>query len=319
MQKLSKNNYDLFSLATKLDKHKKFDLSDHIYELMTRISQTEEPPINLSLGGDDPANNPKTALDYFIGVAYDVLVNRKKGKASALEAMNHYRERQNKEVLSPEDKISPDSEFWINVNSVLETKDWWQEAEDNVVEEKNLTRSNTSAGFDTAVKLVLGLEGGFSEYNPVTKDPRTNRGITQPEFDEFRRKNNLESKDVKDITVEEAIEIYKKEYWDKIQGDKLYAQNPKVAIMIFDAAVNNGLGGANGIVKSVISTDGNRFDDLMIDDIIEADQSQELFSSLVQKRKQKYKDVVRKNSDKSIYSEGWENRLTNLENKLNTF
>ena len=47
MYKLSKNHLELFKLATNLDKSKKFDLSDHIYELMTRISQTEEPPINL--------------------------------------------------------------------------------------------------------------------------------------------------------------------------------------------------------------------------------------------------------------------------------
>ncbi len=319
MYKLSKNNYDLFSLATKLDKHKKFDFSDHIYELMTRISQTEEPPINLSLGGDDPANNPKNALDYFIGVAYDVVVNRKKGKSAALEAMNHYRERQNKEVLSPEDKISTDSDFWINLNSVLETKDWWQEAEESSTKEKSFTFSNSSSGFENAVKIVLGLEGGFSDYNPVTKDPRTNKGITQPEFDEFRRKNNLESKDVKDITTDEAMEIYKKEYWDKIQGDKLYAQNPKLTIMLFDAAVNNGLGGANGMVKSVISTDGNRFDNVMIDDILAADKSQELFSDIMQRRKQKYKDIARKDSSQSIYSKGWENRLINLEEKLNSF
>ena len=146
MYKLSKNHLELFKLATNLDKNKKFELSDHIYELMTRISQAEEPSINLSLGGDDPSNDPKTALDYFIGIAYDVVANRKKSKSSALQMMNHYRERQNKEVLKPEEKILPDSEFWTNVNSVLETKDWWQNAEDNVEEKFN--PSTSSSGFN---------------------------------------------------------------------------------------------------------------------------------------------------------------------------
>jgi hypothetical protein len=89
MYKLSKNHLELFKLATNLDKSKKFDLSDHIHELMTRISQTEEPSINLSLGGDDSSNDPETALDYFIGIAYDVVANRKKSKSSALQMMNH--------------------------------------------------------------------------------------------------------------------------------------------------------------------------------------------------------------------------------------
>ena len=315
MYKLSKNNLELFKLATNLDKSKKFDLSDHIYELMTRISQTEEPPINLSLGGDDPSNDPKTALDYFIGIAYDVVVNRKKSKSSALQLMNHYRERQNKEVLNNEEKISPDSEFWTNVNSVLETKDWWQDAEDNPEEKFN--SSTFSSGFKNAVQIVLGLEGGFSEYNPSTKDPRTNKGITQPEFDEFRRKNNLQSKDVKDITTDEAIEIYKQEYWDKIQGDKLDARNPKLAIVIFDSAVNNGIGGANGIIKSIVNTDGNRFDDKMIEDIIAADKSNDLYSNIINKRYQKYKDIIAKNPVMDDYAKGWNNRLDNLSDKLN--
>ena len=315
MYKLSKNHLELFKLATNLDKSKKFDLSDHIYELMTRISQTEEPPINLSLGGDDPSNDPKTALDYFIGIAYDVVVNRKKSKSSALQLMNHYRERQNKEVLNNEEKISPDSEFWTNVNSVLETKDWWQDAEDKPEEKFN--PSTFSSGFKNAVQIVLGLEGGFSEYNPSTKDPRTNKGITQPEFDEFRRKNNLQSKDVKDITTDEAIEIYKQEYWDKIQGDKLDARNPKLAIVIFDSAVNNGIGGANGIIKSIVKTDGNRFDDKMIEDIIAADKSNDLYSNIINKRYQKYKDIIAKNPVMDEYGKGWNNRLDNLSDKLN--
>ena len=315
MYKLSKNHLELFKLATNLDKSKKFDLSDHIYELMTRISQTEEPPINLSLGGDDPSNDPKTALDYFIGIAYDVVVNRKKSKSSALQLMNHYRERQNKEVLNDEEKISPDSEFWTNVNSVLETKDWWQDAEDKPEEKFN--SSTSSSGFKNAVQIVLGLEGGFSEYNPSTKDPRTNKGITQPEFDEFRRKNNLQSKDVKDITTDEAIEIYKQEYWDKIQGDKLDARNPKLAIVIFDSAVNNGIGGANGIIKSIVNTDGNRFDDKMIEDIIAADKSNDLYSNIINKRYQKYKDIIAKNPVMDDYAKGWNNRLDNLSDKLN--
>ena len=315
MYKLSKNHLELFKLATNLDKSKKFDLSDHIYELMTRISQTEEPPINLSLGGDDPSNDPKTALDYFIGIAYDVVVNRKKSKSSALQLMNHYRERQNKEVLNDEEKISPDSEFWTNVNSVLETKDWWQDAEDKPEEKFN--PSTFSSGFKNAVQIVLGLEGGFSEYNPSTKDPRTNKGITQPEFDEFRRKNNLQSKDVKDITTDEAIEIYKQEYWDKIQGDKLDARNPKLAIVIFDSAVNNGIGGANGIIKSIVKTDGNRFDDKMIEDIIEADKLNDLFSNVINKRHQKYKDIIAKEPVMDVYGKGWNNRLDNLSDKLN--
>jgi flagellum-specific peptidoglycan hydrolase FlgJ len=135
MIKTNQHHLELFHLATKLDKNKNFDLSDHIYELMTRLSQIDNPPIDLSLGGPDAANNPKNAVDYFIGVAYDAIVNKKKDKESALKAMDHYRKRQNKEVLEPEEQIQTDSDFWQNVNSVLETKDWWQKASESTKEE----------------------------------------------------------------------------------------------------------------------------------------------------------------------------------------
>ena len=127
----------------------------------------------------------------------------------------------------------------------------------------------------------------------------------------------MQSKDVKDITTDEAIEIYKQEYWDKIQGDKLDARNPKLAIVIFDSAVNNGIGGANGIIKSIVNTDGNRFDDKMIEDIIAADKSNDLYSNIINKRYQKYKDIIAKNPVMDDYAKGWNNRLDNLSDKLN--
>ena len=315
MIKTNQHHLELFHLATKLDKNKNFDLSDHIYELMTRLSQIDNPPIDLSLGGPDAANNPKNAVDYFIGVAYDAVVNKKKDKESALKAMDHYRKRQNKEVLEPEEQIQTDSEFWQSVNSVLETKDWWQSAQEKPA--SSTANFNSTDGFKLAVKIVLGLEGGFSEYDSSTGDPRTNKGITQDEYNEFRRKNNLSEEDVKNIPTSEAVQIYKENYWDKIQGDKIYAVNPKLAILIFDSAVNLGIGGANEVVKKSIPTDGNRFDNIMIEDIIAS--SENTVDDLFEKRQQKYDDIIAKDSAMGKYDKGWTNRLNKLKNTMNQF
>ena len=118
-------------------------------------------------------------------------------------------------------------------------------------------------------------------------------------------------------TIQRNGKIYKQEYWEKIQGDKLDARNPKLAIVIFDSAVNNGIGGANGIIKSIVNTDGNRFDDKMIEDIIAADKSNDLYSNIINKRYQKYKDIIAKNPVMDDYAKGWNNRLDNLSDKLN--
>ena len=47
------------------------------------------------------------------------------------------------------------------------------------------------------------------------------------------------------MTKDDAARIYKKDYWDKINGDRLHEVNPALAATLFDAAVNQGVGKAN--------------------------------------------------------------------------
>jgi hypothetical protein len=55
----------------------------------------------------------------------------------------------------------------------------------------------------------------------------------------------------------------------------------------------------------------------MIEDIITADESNDLYSDIINKRYQKYKDIVAKNPVMDVYSKGWSNRLDNLSDMLN--
>lgn len=43
------------------------------------------------------------------------------------------------------------------------------------------------------------------------------------------------------LTLDAARAIYRRDYWDKVQGDNL---PPPLALLVFDAAVNNGVGRA---------------------------------------------------------------------------
>jgi len=55
----------------------------------------------------------------------------------------------------------------------------------------------------------------------------------------------------------------------------------------------------------------------MIEDIIAADKSNDLYSNIINKRYQKYKDIIAKEPAMNIYSKGWNNRLDILSEKLN--
>jgi lysozyme family protein len=90
-------------------------------------------------------------------------------------------------------------------------------------------------GFDRALALVLGEEGGLSNH---PKDPggRTNLGITQATLDSARiTLGNLPTA-VDDLTRDQAESIYLSLYWNQARCQYL-PDGP--ALFVFDSAVQH--------------------------------------------------------------------------------
>lgn len=90
--------------------------------------------------------------------------------------------------------------------------------------------------FDKALARVLAHEGGFVHH---AKDPggATNQGITQRIYDAYRRGRKTRSRTVRLLLPAERDAIYRRQYWDAVNGDIL----PKGAdYVVFDGAVNSG-------------------------------------------------------------------------------
>ena len=87
-----------------------------------------------------------------------------------------------------------------------------------------------------SMDIMMKLEGGKSDLKS-DRGGRTNLGVTQREFDTFREKQGLPSKDVFNITKQEAQQVYKIEYWDIIKGDELPLN---VAHAMFSYALTDG-------------------------------------------------------------------------------
>ena len=92
--------------------------------------------------------------------------------------------------------------------------------------------------FYKAVEFVLKHEGGYVNDQ---KDPggETKFGISK------RAYPNL---DIKNLTRDKAIEIYKRDYWDKLPGTLPTA----IHCVLFDCAVNAGAGRAIRLLQSSI-------------------------------------------------------------------
>lgn len=82
--------------------------------------------------------------------------------------------------------------------------------------------------FEQAFAIVIGSEGGLTN-NPSDPGGRTNFGISQRAYPAL---------DIAALTLDDARAIYLSGYWAKVRGDDL---PPPLAMLVFDAAVNNGV------------------------------------------------------------------------------
>lgn len=95
--------------------------------------------------------------------------------------------------------------------------------------------------FDKAFELVLKYEGGYVN-DPNDPGGETKYGICKRQYP------NL---DIENLTKEQAKEIYKKDYWNKIKGDDL---PPRVAIFLLQCAVNVGVKTASKMLQRATRT-----------------------------------------------------------------
>jgi lysozyme family protein len=106
------------------------------------------------------------------------------------------------------------------------------------------------SNFEKALAAVLVHEGGFSNHKD---DPggMTNLGCTKAVWEEHCG-HPVDEKAMRALTPADVAPLYKKKYWDKIQGDELPAG---VDYVVFDCAINSGPGRAAKFLQSCVGVD----------------------------------------------------------------
>ena len=87
--------------------------------------------------------------------------------------------------------------------------------------------------FETAFHKLLGHEGGFVSH-PRDPGGATNWGVTE----RVARANGYTG-DMRELPVDFAKMVYRKDYWDAVRAEEL---PPQIRYAVFDAAVNSGVG-----------------------------------------------------------------------------
>ena len=323
----------VIKIAKQLDDRGLYRRADSLSELLIKIALVEdELPIDLTLEGKQEGNDPKSVRDYFFNNAYYNIMWRKLSQADTYQELLRLLTKQNK-MLAAKDAnhqpITTSSEFWSNLMSEIENSSWWQSApritelkaktedydgKDDSIEgnlDPEMQPTGTySSGFENAFKYIIGAEGSEYTSDPEADDPPTKYGITAPE---------VQGKDVKDLTLEEAKEIYYNDYWQKMSGYKIFAVAPKTAIVVFDFFVNSGPGGAARNLRNVGINPGNPTSSEVTQKIIDLANNigdGELANTLISKRFLDYEKIIQKYPKKLKFGPGWKKRLLKMQKFL---
>jgi lysozyme family protein len=146
--------------------------------------------------------------------------------------------------------------------------------------------------FDKAFEIIIGHEGG---YVNDARDPggETKYGIS---------KRAYPAVDIYNLTLDHAKLIYKRDYWDAVDAESI----PGAArLMVFDCAVNCGLGAAKKLLQRAVGTK----DDGIIGPKTRAaiSNTPDLAMKFAGHWIQYYTDL--KNFD--VYGKGWVRRVAN--------
>lgn len=98
--------------------------------------------------------------------------------------------------------------------------------------------------FDIAFEALIGHEGGYVN-DPDDPGGETKYGITKASYPHL---------DIKNLTLEDAKLIYKRDYWDKTRVNE-FTHLYDLEFLLFDIAVNHGVGDAARFMQRALGVD----------------------------------------------------------------
>jgi lysozyme family protein len=169
-------------------------------------------------------------------------------------------------------------------------------------------------------------EGGYVN-DPNDRGGATNLGVTQSVYNQYRQEQGQPVQTVRNITKEEAKNIYIHGYWNKVQGDRLPTLT---AISLADFAYNSGPTRAIHEMKRFLRDNGydipmtadgkavrnEKLDSetiAAVEDYTSKHGDESLAQGLNSERRQFVQRIVDNNPSQGAFLKGWNNRINSLE------
>jgi len=154
--------------------------------------------------------------------------------------------------------------------------------------------------FSEAIIVILDHEGGYID-DKTDPGGETKFGISKRQYP------NL---DIKGLTVNDAMDIYRKDYWNKAKVVKLPSS---LRLIYFDMVVNQGKSRAVKILQEAITAKGIKTDidgGIGPQTIRNAEKSKLEVDRLRSYRVKYYADLVKRKPSLEKYWYGWYKRAT---------
>lgn len=147
--------------------------------------------------------------------------------------------------------------------------------------------------FDQAFDKLINHEGGYT-FNPHDPGGETKFGISKRSYPHL---------DIHSLTLADAKTIYKRDFWDRAQCDKLH---PDLAFDLFDGAVNSGIGQAIRWLQRAVGV----ADDGVVGPLTLAAINREDDASAIRARYNGHRlDFMTRLSTWDVFGKGWTRRI----------
>jgi lysozyme family protein len=153
----------------------------------------------------------------------------------------------------------------------------------------------TMTKFEKCIPIILRHEGGYVNH-PNDPGGETKYGISKRAFPK---------ENIKNLTVERAKEIYKKNYWDRMNLEGI--ENLQLALHVFDHGVN---AGPRTSIRMLQRAAGVKPDGVIGPITLNAVNRQSLTDKFEQARIQYYIRIAEKRPKLKVFIKGWINRVS---------
>lgn len=170
--------------------------------------------------------------------------------------------------------------------------------------------------FYSTIPLVLHYEGGYVN-DPYDRGGKTNMGITQRFLEKYRGKAGVKAADVRELTRDDAVKLYKAE-WDIYGFGRL--GNTDVMKLVYDFSVNSGPALAIKYLQRILNGKGHS---LKVDGYIGEKTSsavgtadEKWLKREIQRCRAEHCDgIVDRNPEQKRFIKGWFNRINDIGRK----